>query len=188
VATAVRLHAVREQRLIGLTLRDGTRRTSPIWSFDPAVRHVSSIYPVVVPDITARRARRNRHGRPLRAADGAFPGAAVPRQRLEAEVDSATEWLTTHNPTLPALTVELREVPPPRVVDRTSAAAVAAGALLGAVESAPGSGLTVVLHVRPLLLWADDAAALRTLVRQALVAQVAEATGLDPDELYPDGR
>lgn len=112
----------------------------------------------------------------------------MPRGRLADEVDSAIEWLTTHNPTLPELAVELRELPPPRVVDRTSAAAVAAGALLGAVESAPGDGLTVVLHARPLLLWADDAAALRTLVRQTLVAQVAEATGRDPDELDPDVR
>ena len=37
----------------------------------------------------------------------------------------------------------------------------------------------VVLYARPLLLWADQPAALRTLVRQTLAAQVAEATGTD---------
>jgi predicted Zn-dependent protease with MMP-like domain len=80
------------------------------------------------------------------------------------------------------------------VVARAGPDDVAAGALLGTHEwagkaaDARGAGaLVVVLYARPMLLWADQPSALRTLVRQTLAAQVAEATGTDPDDLDPDG-
>lgn len=139
----------------------------------------------------SRPHRRRRHGRSLRVTDGAFPGAMVPRERLAAEVEAVSERLQTRNPTLPAFSVELRDLPPPDVVAAAGPEDVASGHLLGAVDAtdAPGStAVVVVLYARPLLLWADDPGALRTLVRQALVTQLAEATGIDPDELDPDAR
>jgi hypothetical protein len=127
-------------------------------------------------------------------AAGAFPGALVPRDRLGVEVDRAVDRLTARAPTLPPFTVEIRELPPPEVVAGAGPDDVAAGALLGSHEwadaaaDAPDAGaLVVVLYARPLLLWADQPSALRTLVRQTLAAQVAEATGTDPDDLDPDG-
>jgi len=125
---------------------------------------------------------------------GASPGALVPRDRLGVEVDRAVDRLTARAPTLPAFTVEIRELPPPEVVARAGPDDVAAGALLGTHEQARPEDdarttgtLVVVLYARPLLLWADQPAALRTLVRQTLAAQIADATGADLDDLDPDG-
>jgi predicted Zn-dependent protease with MMP-like domain len=124
---------------------------------------------------------------------GASPEALVPRDRLDVEVDRAVDRLTARAPTLPPFTVEIRELPPAEVVDRSGADDVAAGVLLGTHEQAstasgvPDAGtLVVVLYARPLLLWADQPAALRTLVRQTLAAQLADATGADPDDLDPE--
>lgn len=146
---------------------------------------------MAVPRDDSRPPRRRRHGRSLRVTAGAFPGALVPRERLAAEVDAATERLQARNRSLPAFTVELRDLPPPEVVAAAGPEDVASGHLLGTVDAAgapQSTAMVVVLYARPLLLWADDAGALRTLVRQTLVAQLAEATGLDPDELDPDAR
>lgn len=123
--------------------------------------------------------------------DGAFPGAMVPREHLTAEVEAVSERLRARNPALPAFTVAVRDLPPPDVVTAAAPEEVAAGHLLGAVDAAGApetTAVAVVLYARPLLLWADDPGALRTLVRQVLVTQLAEATDIDPDELDPDGR
>lgn len=118
----------------------------------------------------------------------------VLRDRLDVEVDRAVDRLTARAPTLPPFTVEIRELPPADVVARTRPDDVAAGALLGTHKwgrpdaHAPDAGtLVVVLYARPLLLWADQPAALRTLVRQTLAAQLADATGADLDDLDPNG-
>lgn len=136
--------------------------------------------------------RRRRHGRSLRVTAGASSAALTPRDRLAVEVDRAVDRLTSRVPTLPAFTVEVRELPPPEVVARAGPDDVTGGALLGTHEwtrPAPGTPstgtLVVVLYARPLLLWADQPAALRTLVGQTLAAQVADATGADLEDLDP---
>lgn len=129
--------------------------------------------------VTSRRARRSRHGRPLRVTDGDFPGGAAPSDRLLAEVDAAIERLQDASP--PDYRVEIRELPPSDVVSAAGPSEVSGGSMLGTYR-VDADSVVIVLYERPLLLWADDHVALRSLVDQVLVAQLAAATGFDPDD------
>ena len=162
----MRLQAVREQRLMGLTARRYPAATAEsVISGAGGLRVVLTALRVAavhhpVPRLTSVT-RRHRHGRGLRVTDGVFPRSAVGRHRVTPVVEAAAARLTRLTSAgrpgspVPAFEVDVAELPARDQVARCEPSDLADGALLAASHKPADGALVITVYARPMLLWTD---------------------------------
>ncbi len=137
--------------------------------------------------------RRDRHGRSLRAGGGSFPSAAVGRRRLLAIAEAAQVRLIRlaraghPGSQVPAVTVQISDLPDRAQIGRAGADDLLDGALLAQTHQRADGTITVTLFALALQLGSDGTTAgLTHLVRQTLAEQVATELGMSAHELDPE--